>query len=57
MVLDVQKNVTRSVTESVIASMQEVALMRAGKIKKPTLDELFDNIKIWAEEADEECTK
>lgn len=55
--MDVQKNVTRSVTESVIASMQEVALMRAGKIKKPTLDELFDNIKIWAEEADEECTK
>lgn len=38
------------IAESIIGSMHEVALMRAGKIKKPTLDDLFKNIEMWSKE-------
>lgn len=41
------------VSESIVRSFQEVALMRTGKTEKPTLDELFANIKEWVKEDNE----
>ena len=39
-----------SIEESIINSIKEVNLMRAGKLEKPTLDNLFANIEIWVKE-------
>jgi hypothetical protein len=38
-----------SVSKSVVESFKEVKLMRAGKKRKPTLEELFNNIDKWTE--------
>lgn len=39
-----------SIEESIINSIKEVNLMRAGKLEKPTLDSLFANIEVWVKE-------
>lgn len=46
-----------SVAESIVQSFQEVAQMRTGKTEKPTLDELFANIREWVNEDREKCTE
>lgn len=43
-----------SIRESIIGSMKEVNLMRAGKLEKPTLEKLFADIEIWVKEDSED---
>lgn len=49
----------RSIHESLIGACKEVKLMREGKMGKPTLQSLWDNIERYKIEADNkyECTK
>lgn len=54
-----ESNVSRpcSVSESIVNSFREVALMRAGKAEKPALEELFKNIREWVKEDSDKCTE
>lgn len=40
-----------TVRESIIQSCKEVKMMREGKTPIPSLDDLFDNISKWKDEA------
>ena len=39
-----------TIEESIIEACKEVSLMRAGKIPKRSLDDLFSNIEKWSKE-------
>lgn len=43
-----------SIKNSIISSMEEVNLMRAGKLEKPTLEELFAIMEKWVKEESQE---
>lgn len=48
--MDVRQNNQRSVERALMNAMEDVKLMRAGKKAKPTLDDLFKDIRKWVDE-------
>jgi len=48
--MELRPNTQRSVAQSLINAMEEVELMRAGKKKKPVIDDLFKDIRKWVDE-------
>ena len=48
--MDLHQNEQRSIEQAIINAMEDVKLMRAGKKKKPALDDLFKDIEKWIEE-------
>ena len=40
----------RTVEQALCNSMEEVELMRSGKLKKPALESLFEDIRKWVQE-------